>query len=268
METSTFTLRLQDKIHIEGKELFNDRIIDAAQKIMKTQFKDPLINGFQSTLFKENVKHFKQIDKDMVQILHRGSSGSGHWFTVSTTGCQEGSINVFDSIYNDIDQESKVQICSILKHKGKFLKFHILPVQRQVGGSDCGVFSIAFAVALCFGLNPAKLIFNQEKMREHLLYCILEQKFNNFPFSINTNWKKKKTVTVKETIFCICRALYDSEMIQCRSCTEWYHLRCTGDRLWKLKTMTILNINAFSVQRFNQYAITDLRCFRFLWWLF
>ena len=87
LKTSTFTLKLQDKIHIEGKELFNDRIIDAAQKSMKTQFKDPLINGFQSTLFKENVKHFKQIDKDMVQILHRGSSGSGHWFTVSTIGC-------------------------------------------------------------------------------------------------------------------------------------------------------------------------------------
>ena len=95
------------------------------------------------------------------------------------------------------------------------------------------MFSIAFAVALCFGLNPAKLIFNQEKMREHLLYCILEQKFNNFPFSINTNWKKKKTVTVKETIFCICRGLYDSEMIQCRSCTEWYHLRCTGRQALK-----------------------------------
>ena len=82
LKTSTITLKLQDKIHIEGKELFNDRIIDAAQKIMKTQFNDPLINGFQSTLFKENVKHFKQIDKDMVQILHRGSSGSDHWFTV------------------------------------------------------------------------------------------------------------------------------------------------------------------------------------------
>ena len=109
----------------------------------------------------------------MVQILHRGSSGSGHRFTVSTIGCQEGSINVFDSIY--IDQESKVRICSILKHKDKSLKFHIIPVQRQVGGLIVsGVFSIAFAVALCFGLNPTKLIFNQEKMREHFLCCILE----------------------------------------------------------------------------------------------
>ena len=263
MKASAFTLKLQDKIHIEGKELFNDRITDAAQKIIKTQFKDPLINGFQSTLLKENVTYFKEIDKDMVQILHRGSSGSGHWFTVSAIGCQEGSINVFDSIYNDIDQESKVRICSILKHKDKSLK-----CSTPGRGSDGGVFSIAFAVALCFGLNPAKLIFNQEKMREHFLCCILEQKFNNFPLNIHTYWKTKNTVTVQENIFCICRGLYDSERIQCTNCTEWYLYRQSTLKNIENNVKFEYKINAFSVQRFNQYVITDVRCFRFLWWLF
>lgn len=135
---------------------------------MKNQFRHPEVNGFQSTCFKQNIKHFKKIDKDMVQILHRGSIKSGHWFTISTLGCQEGNVNICDSSFRELDQESKVQICSILKQNGKYLK----PVQHQIGGSDCGLFAIAFAVALCFGLNPAKLIFNQEKMREHFVQCL------------------------------------------------------------------------------------------------
>ena len=91
-------------------------------------------------------------------------------------------------------------------------------------------FAIAFAVALCFGLNPSKLIFEQSKMRDHLLHCLNENEFTNFPFSINPMWKKKKIVINKETLFCFCRGLYDSEMAKCISCHEWFHLRCLSSR--------------------------------------
>lgn len=161
LETSTVTLKLQDKIHIEGKELLNDRIIGAAHKIMKTQFTDPLINGFQTTLFKGNVTHSEQIDKDMVQILHRGRSGSGHWFTVSTIGCQEGSINVYDSIYNDIDQESKVQICSILKYMGKSLKF--TSFQFNAGQGPIVVDFYSFRSCLVFWTKSSKVNFQRKE---------------------------------------------------------------------------------------------------------
>ena len=96
--------------------------------------------------------------------------------------------------------------------------------------SDCGLFAIAFAVALCFGLNPSKLIFEQGEMRDHLLNCLKENEFTNFPFSINPMWKKKKIVINKETLFCFCRGLYDSEMAKCISCHEWFHLRCLSSR--------------------------------------
>ena len=162
----------------------------------------------------------------MVKIPHRGSFTSGHWFTISTLNCSEGSVNVFDSMYTDLEQDSKSQILSVLKHDGKHVKFHVIPVQHQVGGTDCGLFAIAFAVALSFGLNPAKLIFEQHKMRAHLISCISQDHFTNFPFNINTNWKKKKQTTSKENIFCSCRGLYDSEMIQCTECFEWYRQAC------------------------------------------
>ena len=123
--------------------MLNYKVIDATQTIMKKQFNDsPKINGFQSAIFKQNTKLFKKIDKEMVQILHRGSADSGHWFTISTLNC-----NVFDSAFNDIDKESK-----------------------------------------------------------------------------------KKIVINKETLFCFCRGLYDSEMAKCISCHEWFHLRCLSSR--------------------------------------
>lgn len=169
----------------------------------------------------------------MVQILHRGDSKSGHWFTVSTVGCNEGSVNWYDSSYNELDVDSKYQICSILKYDGKALKFNKIPVQSQQGAADCGLFAIAFAVALCLGNNPQKMVFNQDKMREHLVDCIESQNFTNFPFSVNTNWRKKRIVSTKENILCRCRGIYDSEMVQCSECALWFHLRCISESVRK-----------------------------------
>ena len=137
-----------------------------------------------------------------------------------------GTVNVFDSFYKAIDKENKLQIANVLKPTGKNIKFNIIPVQRQAGGTECGLFAIAFAVALGLGFNPTKLLFKQESMRGHLIDCLTKQEFSNFSFSINTNWRKKKTVIIRENIFCICRGLYDSEMVQCISCSEWFHFRC------------------------------------------
>ena len=52
-------------------------------------------------------------------------------------------------------------------------------------------------------------------------------------YSINTNWRKKKTVIIRENIFCLCKGLYGSEMVRCTKCSEWFHFpcleKCTAD---------------------------------------
>ena len=96
-----------------------------------------------------------------------------------------------------------------MKHTGKNIKFIIIHVQPKAVGNECDLFAIAFTVASGFGLNPAKLLFQQEKMRDYLIACLEEKTFSNFPYSINTNWRKKKTVIIREKIFCLCRGLYD-----------------------------------------------------------
>ena len=121
---------------MKKKELSNDKITDVAHEIMKRKFTNPKINGFQAVLNEQHVSHFKKkkkkkrTEKYMVQILHRGSFTSG-------LPCSEGSVNVFDSMYTDLEH-SKSQILSVLKHDGKHVKFHVIPVQHQVGGTDHG----------------------------------------------------------------------------------------------------------------------------------
>ena len=233
IETSLTKLNQNDRDEIIHNKDLSDRIVESAQTILRTQF--PEINGFQSTLFKQNLKHFEKKDKDMVQILHRGDIESGHWFVISTVNCKEGYVNWYDSIYKDLDKESKQQICAIIKPACKQLIFQKCPSQNQAGGSDCGLFAIAFAVSICLGTNPSKFVYDQRKMRPHLIECLENQKFCNFPFSINTNWNKKKVIKIKENIYCICRGLYDSEMVQCGICKAWLHHRC-------LDTSTLLKI--------------------------
>ena len=56
-------------------------------------------------------------------------------------------------------------------------------VQRQSGGSDCGLFAIANATALCGGLDPHLQNFEQSKMREHLKMCLFRNRLECFPES-------------------------------------------------------------------------------------
>ncbi len=45
-------------------------------------------------------------------------------------------------------------------------------VQEQIGGLDCGLFAIAFAVVLINGQDPAALTFDQGAARKHLQLCL------------------------------------------------------------------------------------------------
>lgn len=48
-------------------------------------------------------------------------------------------------------------------------KINMLQLCKQECGSECGLFAIATATALAFGLNP--ISFEQSSMRQHLMEC-------------------------------------------------------------------------------------------------
>ena len=53
--------------------------------------------------------------------------------------------------------------------------------QKQTGGKDYGVFAIAFATSLAFGVDVNAATFDREKMRLHLARCFTENKLTVFP---------------------------------------------------------------------------------------
>ena len=109
-----------------------------------------------------------------------------HWLTVSNIGCPVGSINVYDSLRNcALSADTKQQIAAILfltDHKK--ITVNLVDVQIQDNGSDCGIYSLAFATSLCCGDDPSKIHFVSHKLRKHLFNCLENQKMTLFPQQI------------------------------------------------------------------------------------
>ena len=72
----------------------NDRIIDAAQALLRKLFQLP---GLQITCLGMTMA-FEVQCQPFVQILH---DGHGHWLTISSIGGKQGNtdISVYDSMY-------------------------------------------------------------------------------------------------------------------------------------------------------------------------
>ncbi len=72
------------------------------------------------------------------------------------------SSEYYDSIPDrDISSRAKLQIAALLCTEAKAITLKFPDVQIQHGVSDCGFFSIAFAITLCTGFYPAEIKYDQ-----------------------------------------------------------------------------------------------------------
>ena len=164
-------LTFMEKERITQGEQLNDLIINAAQLLLKNQFPDLL--GLRSTLLQNKLDRMKKNDSQL-QILH---SGGNHWIVASTISAPNDVVNVYDSIYYTISEETKVLISNAFEAPSN----QVVVIQRQTGGQDCGLYAIAVSTALAFGLNPGTLKFNQAAMRSHLVLCLESSTLSPFP---------------------------------------------------------------------------------------
>ena len=105
---------------------------------------------------------------------------------------------------------------------------HVIGVQKQYGGDDCGLFAISMAFDLCCGIDPFTQIVNQDQMRDHLLSCFEEEVITPFPKVPRKNIAKMKRIikSVSFKLFCVCRGPEYGLMVQCNHCQEWFHPVC------------------------------------------
>ena len=161
-----FELTLVDKDIIISGDLLTDRHINFAQALIKKEHKELI--GLESTLLLA-----RSMIPPLLQLVHaRGS----HWIVLSTIGCTNGLVKVFDSLYNEVDK----QTMDLIHHLyGSEIKVVLEESPKQVGLKDCGLFAIATATQLANGCIPK--MFDQNAMRGHLLTCFEKLQIRPFP---------------------------------------------------------------------------------------
>jgi hypothetical protein len=53
-------------------------------------------------------------------------------------------------------------------------------VQQKIGGNDCGLFAVAYAISLCYGNVPSLLLYDQISLSDHYIKCIENNKIQPF----------------------------------------------------------------------------------------
>ena len=155
---------------------------------------------------------------------------------VSNVFSPPGVVEVFDSMpaYSTTSSTLKKQVASILKAPEKSFDLHHIDVQRQIGGSDCCLFAVAFATSLCMRKDPHTERYMQPMMRDHLAKCLDEKRITDFPHTAGRKRLGRHRIINRKRVdvFCICRLPWDKydgkrgPLVQCVSCREWYHQNC------------------------------------------
>ena len=222
------TLYMESKFGIVKPTYWlHDSEIHAGQVLLKKEF--PFIDGLQDPAVKGSL--VIPATSEFVQIINVGK----HWVCISTIGCQAGIVKIFDSLYSKPNSVLIDHACRMLFFQQDTVTFCSEKVQKQLGGSDCGLMALAFATDLCHGLDPATQRYSQFEMRQHFVSCLESGKMKPFP---KTNRRVHCHLSCNRNsvpIFCLCRLLNNKqEYIQCCSCRGWYHPQCSLAPQWAI----------------------------------
>ena len=221
VNTETAKAHLEDhQLVLSSNAWLDDKIIDLGQAMLKKQH--PHIGGLQSVVLGEKLAFTLQTE-EFVQVLNINNN---HWIVISTIGCKQATVNVYDSLHGRLPSHAKCVIADLLRSQEAEITINYMDVQWQSNGYDCGLFALANAAMLCNVMNPTKFTLDQGQMRKHLANCLETGRFTVFPIR---GRRRKISPPHMETfpIYCICRLPDDgSQMIECDKCQNWFHTNC------------------------------------------
>jgi len=119
-----------------------------------------------------------QNGKASLQIIHIDNN---HWIVASTINCKPSNITIYDSINSSVNMETQSILASLLKTQKDQFTIQIAKVNKQSRTHDCGVFAAAYCTTVAFGKDPCGLVYDQKRLRHHLLKCLDDGKMTNFP---------------------------------------------------------------------------------------
>ena len=119
---------------------------------------------------------------------------NSHWLTISTINCLRGRGNIYDSLVGkNVTLDTKVQIARLLHTPLPEITLHVMNIEQQSNGSDCGLCVIATALEVCAGNDPTT---GSEKMRPHLEKCL---KLKGDRRTRDTQNRKNKAILLLQT---------------------------------------------------------------------
>ena len=223
-------------LYIENKTRFlqkttwlSDSEIHAGQMLLKRDY--PFVDGLCDPAIKGSL--VVPATSEFIHIINTGN----HWVclsTISTTSSPD-TVKIFDSLYQNTNSTAVEHACRMLMYPGDKVTFINEKVQRQVGGSDCGLFSLAFGTDLCHSIDPT----NQGSMRQHYVNCLENGAMSPFPKTEKRGPRYLGSIKSSVAIYCVCRLPYDrEEYVQCSNghCKKWYHPTCVKIPAWAINS--------------------------------
>ena len=199
-------LYIENKTRILQKTTWlSDSEIHAGQMLLKRDY--PFVDGLCDPAIKGSL--VVPATSEFIQIINTGN----HWVclsTISTTSSPD-TVKIFDSLYQNTNSTAVEHACRMLMYPGDKVTFINEKVQRQVGGSDCGLFSLAFATDLCHGIDPTNQKYNQGSMRQHYVNCLENGAMSPFPKTEKRVPRHLGSIKSSVAIYCVCRLPYDRE---------------------------------------------------------
>ena len=179
-----YTMTMLHKFHFCSGQLLDDLHIGAAQPLLQRQFSN--IGGFQNTVIQDIDSFQRFTEKDSLQIVHVKFGRIDHWIALSTVGCADGEIEIYDSLQLSPALHTQTVIARYLKSK----LHSIVNVATQKGSSDCGLYAIAMMTSIGNNDDPINLVYNQQEMRIHLQQFFENGVIEKFPISKARQIKK------------------------------------------------------------------------------
>ena len=143
----------------------------------------------QYNIVKKQFSTFVSLHSTLLQSCHKGRlpdnsfqvvyCSARHWILASNKDCTKGVVNIYNSLFTSLDEETLATVNSYFGEKGskRKVQYRMQEVQKQIGTKNCGVFAIAFLTSLAYNQD-------QDQLRRHLCDYLMRGKLAPFPSTL------------------------------------------------------------------------------------
>jgi hypothetical protein len=131
---------------------------------------------------------------DLKNSIFVDNPNSNHWVTISNINCEDNVWRIYDSLNTSLD--SYFQFFTRLLPDKQSVKLIKVSVQKQTNYNDCGLYALAFATTLCYGMKPEQDFYEAKLLREHFNACLETKEVIEFPSTSKKETRKKEREVV------------------------------------------------------------------------